>query len=94
MKKAKLVLMAVAVFGIAGGVLAFKAQKFIAVPLYCAGSSQTDHCSLASDFTTILPGSDFSYTTTPSGGQFTSFCTEDVNAACAVSSIYTTTASE
>ena len=46
MKKAKIMLMAIAVLAVVGGALAFKAVKFNQLPYgTCAGTSTTDLCS-------------------------------------------------
>jgi hypothetical protein len=87
MKKAKLVLVAIAVFGIAGGVMAFRAQK-ISEDLFCKATSSG---SSACNGTLYDAGTGNNYTITTSGG-FTAFCTTENTLACNVQAEYTTVA--
>ena len=66
MKKAKIMLAAVAVLGIVGGTLAFKANKFSTQGLY-TGALGTTVCTyeLGITITPNLPGATVVYTTEP-----------------------------
>ena len=91
MKKAKLFLVAIAVFGIVGGVMAFKAQR-LGNTLFCASASQPSNCSLDGSFATYFaPGENY-VTTTGSG--ITAFCTTQETQPCTASTTYTTATSE
>jgi hypothetical protein len=87
MKKAKLALMAIIIFGIVGGVMAFKAQK-IATALFCTSFRVTPGPCDGVEYD-ALPGQ--IYITTPGPGLFAAFCTTDNSYACPYSAIYTTT---
>ena len=63
MKKAKIMLMAIAVLGVVGGALAFKAQKFLG-NYYCSTTKTTGaHCS--SSYITEVGGATLYCTTEP-----------------------------
>lgn len=96
MKKAKVMLASIAVFGIVGGALAFKAHNFTDTNnLYCnsQASQGNDACSVNGVLTTQATIGE-QYTTLPNsaGTVASGFCTFDAASGCtATINVYTTT---
>ena len=64
MKKAKIMLMAIAVLGVVGGAVAFKAKSFGGIPIYYSTTATQNATKLYSlSATTTASGLTFYYTT-------------------------------
>jgi hypothetical protein len=94
MKKAKLMLLGIGVFAIAGGALALKAQRTLVNNAYCNTSAQSGACTAAGSPTTYTAVAPDKFTLDGTGNTqaYNTFCTLVASDACdAVTTIYSGT---
>jgi hypothetical protein len=70
MKKAKIMLSAIAIFAVVGGALAFKAAKFNSKHVYCSTTFDAASCSLSHYVASTFPAD-------LGNARFTSYCTNE-----------------